>query len=243
MAESTEGHIVKRYDGELSHLRSRVLEMGGLAADQVRRAAHALDQQDVAAAREIVTRDHRINALEIKTDEQITQLLARRQPMANDLRMIMAVSKSVTDLERIGDEAAKIARMVVHIYGQDASPPNEKLLLDIPKLEQLASEMLRRALNAFDRLDLGEALAVVQSDGRMDDEFQSALRRLTTYLLEDARNVGHTINVTLIMRALERIGDHAKNIAEYVVYCLEGRDVRHQELQGPLSDAVKSTSG
>jgi len=243
MVERTEGHIVKRYDGELNHLRTRVLEMGGLAADQLRRAAHALDQQDLAEAREIVSRDHRINALEVKTDEEITQLLARRQPMANDLRMIMAVSKSVTDLERIGDEAAKIARMVMHIYGQDTSPPNEKLLLDIPKLQDLASEMLRRALNAFDQLDLAEALAVVESDGRMDGEFQSALRRLTTYVLEDARNVGHTINVTLILRALERVGDHAKNIAEYVVYCLEGRDVRHQDYQSPLPDPLKSSSG
>jgi phosphate transport system protein len=227
MAERTEGHTVKRYDGELNHLRGRVLEMGGLAADQMRRSIGALEQQDVSEAREVVARDHRVNTLEVETDEELAQLLARRQPMAADLRMIIAVSKAVTDLERIGDEAAKISRMVIHLYDQDSPPPSERLLMDIPKLDSVARDMLRRALAAFDQLDLAEALAVMQSDGRMDLEFQSALRRLTTFVLEDARNVGHAINVTLILRALERIGDHAKNIAEYVVYCLEGRDVRH----------------
>lgn len=240
MTEQTEGHIVKRYDGELNHLRSRVLEMGGLASEQLRLALHALDEQDVGEAREVIARDHEVNALEVDTDEEVSELLARRQPMARDLRMIMAVSKTVTDLERVGDEAAKIARMVIQLYGQDSSPPSERLLADVPKMDALVRHMLRQSLDSFDRLDLDDALAVVQGDGRIDAEFQAALRRLTTYVLEDARNVGHVINITLLLRALERIGDHAKNIAEYVIYCLEGKDIRHLK---PKSAIAASLNG
>lgn len=227
MTMATEGHTVKRYDEALQHLRSQVMEMGGLVEDQIARALKALDDEDVSAAREVVGRDHRVNALEVSIDEECTQLLALRQPMAGDLRMIMVLSKSVTDLERIGDEAQKIARMVIQIYGSVSSPPSYRLFREVFSMGKLATGMLQGALDALARQDAERALEVARGDDDLDREFQSAVRHLSTYMMEDARIIGHAVNVVFMVKALERIGDHAKNIAEYTVYLIKGKDIRH----------------
>ncbi|HXH02765.1 MAG TPA: phosphate signaling complex protein PhoU [Candidatus Competibacteraceae bacterium] len=229
MPVNTDAHIVKKYDQQLSHLRSLVLEMGGLVEDQIARAVRALDEEDLDTAREVIARDHQVNALEVKVDEETTQLLALRQPLGIDLRMIMSMAKTVTDLERIGDEAEKIARMTVHMYGDDGSIPNSLLLRDVGTMARLASGMLRGALDALARLDTDKALEVAQGDDELDREFQSALRRLITFMMEDHRHIGHAIDVVFVIKALERIGDHSKNIAEHVIYLVQGKDIRHQD--------------
>ena len=227
MFVTTDGHTVKSYDEALARLRSQVMEMGGLVEDQIARALKALDDEDVGAARDVVGRDHKINAMEVKIDEECTQLLALRQPMAGDLRMIMVISKAVTDLERIGDEAQKIARMVVQIYNSTSSSPSYRLFREVFSMGKLATNMLQGALDALARQDVDKAMEVAQGDDDLDREFNSAMRHLSTYMMEDARVIGHAVNVIFMVKALERIGDHAKNIAEYTIYLIKGKDVRH----------------
>ena len=228
MVEPTEGHTVKRYDAELSHLRGRVIEMGGLALDQINQAVNALINEDLEAAENVIDRDHINDTLEVQIDEEVVNLIARRQPVANDLRIIIAASKAVADLERIGDEAVKIARIVMFVYGHDENSPNKRLLRDVRVTSQLATGMLRKSLDAFDRLDVDNAVKVIEQDLKLDEEFQASMRHLVTYVMEDTRTIGHAINVVLIIKALERVGDHAKNIAEYIVYQVKGKDVRHK---------------
>ena len=220
-------HTVKRFDQELGELNTLVLQMGGLVQEQISNAVQALRNEDLEASREVIARDHVVNFMDVQADERIVNLLALRQPMGRDLRMIMSLGKTVTDLERIGDEAERIARMTIQIYDGDANHPNRRLLRDTASMAGLATAMLRDALDSLARLDVDKALEVAKGDAELDGEFQSALRRLATYLLEDSRNVGHTINVTFIIKSLERIGDHAKNIAEYVIFLVKGKDVRH----------------
>lgn len=220
-------HTVKRFDQELSELNSLVLRMGGLVQEQISHAMEAMRNEDLEASREVIARDHVVNFMDVQADERIVNLLALRQPMGRDLRMIMSLGKTVTDLERIGDEAERIARMTIQIYANSAIHPSRKLLRDTISMARVATAMLREALDALARLDVDKALEVAKSDAELDGEFQSALRRLATYILEDSRNVGHTINVTFVIKSLERIGDHAKNIAEYVIFLVKGKDVRH----------------
>ncbi len=220
-------HTVKSYDKELTELNALVLRMGGLVQEQIGGAVEALRNEDAETARNVIARDHVVNFLDVQADEQIVNLLARRQPMGRDLRMVISLSKTVSDLERIGDEAEAIARMAIHVYEGGAPSPSRKLIRDIGPMSQLAVHMLRDALDALARLDVDLALEVAKADRELDADFQSALRHLATFILEDSRNVGHTINVTFVLKALERIGDHAKNIAEYVVFLVKGKDVRH----------------
>ncbi len=220
-------HTFKRFDQELTHLNSVVLRMGGLVEDQIARAVNALRDADLEAARNVVARDHVVNFLDVQADEQIVNLLALRQPMGRDLRMILSLGKTVTDLERIGDEAERIARMTIDIYDSNNPPPDALLLSDAYRMSNLATRMLHDVLDALARLDVDKAVRVARGHTELDSEFQAALRRLSTYIMEDARNVGHIINVTFIVKSLERIGDHAKNIAEYVVFLVKGKDVRH----------------
>ena len=220
-------HTVKRYDQELSDLNALVLRMGGVVQDQIDRAMKALHERDVELARDVIARDHVVNFMDVQADERTMNLLARRQPMGRDLRMVMSLEKAVCDLERIGDEAERIARMAIHLMESGAPSPNPKLLRDTHAMARLASIMLKDALDALARLDIDRALAVAKDDAELDHEFQSALRRLATFIMEDARNVGHVISATLILKSIERIGDHSKNIAEYVVYLVKGKDVRH----------------
>jgi phosphate transport system protein len=231
MVQPMEGHTVQRFDGELSNLHLMILEMGGLVVDQVNLALRALREKDTAAAQLVVHREPRIDAMEVKLDDEVVTVIARRCPVARDLRITTAISKAVTDLERIGDEAARLAHLVISIYDSESSDPSSHLLRDTINMGRLAHGMLSEALEIFDSLNADKAEAMVKNHGELDAEFQSSLRRLTTFLLEDARNIGHTVNIVLILKALERIGDHARNIAEYVIYLIKGEDVRHQQIE------------
>ncbi|PWV63531.1 phosphate signaling complex protein PhoU [Plasticicumulans acidivorans] len=237
MSVSTDGHTVKRYDQQLGDLRSLVLEMGGLVEDQIQRAVQALQDEDLGTAREVIARDHVVNGFDVRADEEVVNLLALRQPVGSDLRLILSMAKTVTDLERIGDEAQKIARMVTHIF-DGSSAPNQKLLRDVAGMAKLAANMLHGALDALARMDVDRAIEIACGDEELDTEFQSALRRLVTFMMEDPRTIGHAIDVLFMIKALERIGDHAKNIAEYVVYLVKGKDVRHVSIES-LSAAGK----
>jgi len=244
MAHPTEGHTVRRYDGELNNLHMLSLEMGGLVLNQTQEALDALLHKDLQRATRVIERDHEVNRLELRIDAEVTSVIARRGPMAQDLRTIMAVSKAVTDMERIGDEAAKIAGVVLNIYDNERADPSVHLLRDVTHMGRLAVEMLRDSLEVLDRLDAGKAEDVIASQSEMGLEFQATFRRLVTYIMEDYRNLGHAINVVLISKALERIGDHAKNIAEYVIYLIRGTDIRHrdEELRGEPGISVPSRS-
>ncbi|MEE4377481.1 MAG: phosphate signaling complex protein PhoU [Candidatus Competibacteraceae bacterium] len=239
MVITKDEHTVKSYDQDLSNLRNLVLEMGGLVEDQINRALKALDDEDLTAARDVIAKDQAVNAMHLKADEESVNLLALRQPLGSDLRSIMSLAKTANDLERIGDEAEKVARMVVHIYDSPTSPPSNRLFRDVMSTARLAVEMLRGSLDALARLDVEKALTVAKRDAELDREFQSALRYLITYMMEDVRTIGHAINVIFMIKSLERIGDHAKNIAEYVIYLVKGTDIRHASVddieQGLLS--------
>jgi len=217
-------HISKQFDAELEAVRSRVLQMGGLVEEQIVKAVDGLASGDLAALDRVIEDDHRVNAMEVGLDESCSQIIARRQPAASDLRLVMAIIKTITDLERIGDEAEKIARMAKLIH--------EAERVHLPRLElkhvaSLALSMLRKALDAFARLDVNSALQVVKQDREVDDEFRSILRQLITFMMEDPRTISRCLETLFMAKAIERIGDHAKNMAEYVVYMVEGRDVRH----------------
>ncbi|MDG4553710.1 MAG: phosphate signaling complex protein PhoU [Candidatus Competibacter sp.] len=238
MTISHDAHTVKQFDTQLANLRNLVLEMGGLVEDQIKNAVKSLDDEDLTLAREVIARDQIINGLQVKIDEDSITLIALRQPVGGDLRLIMSLSKAVTDLERIGDEAEKIARMTIKTYDVVSSPPSAKLLRDVTPMAKLAADMLHGCLDALARLDVEMAVDVARGDDNLDQEFQSALRRLITYMMEDPRTIGHAINVLFIIKALERIGDHAKNIAEYIIYLVKGKDVRHVSMEVLEKDAM-----
>jgi len=232
MIQPMEGHTVHRFDGELNNLHMLILEMGGLVLDQVRQSIVAVTEKNIAAARLVIQREPEVDGLEVKIDEENIIVIAKRCPVAKDLRITTAVSKAVTDLERIGDEAARIANQALQLYGSDTSDPSSHLLRDIKTMGNLSLRMLQDALDIFDTFDVARARVLARGNVELDEEFQSSLRRLATFVLEDARNVGHTINVTLIIKALERIGEHARNMAEYVIYLVKGEDIRHQTAAG-----------
>jgi len=218
-------HTSKQFDHELESVRARVLQMGGLVEEQTVKALQALTDGDLELCARVVEEDHRVNAMEVAIDEDCSTIIARRQPAAGDLRMLMMVVKTITDLERIGDEAAKIARMTQLIYGSDRMPIPR--VVEIKHVANTAIEMLRKALDAFARLDLGAAAEVVKRDQQVDDEFRAILRQLITFMMEDPRTITHALEILFIAKAIERIGDHAKNMSEYVVYMVKGKDVRH----------------
>ncbi|MDS4022795.1 MAG: phosphate signaling complex protein PhoU [Candidatus Competibacter sp.] len=228
MPINLDAHTVKQFDVQLANLRNMVLEMGGLAEDQIKRAIAALNEEDLNAAREVIARDRLINGMQVKADEDCVSMIALRQPVGSDLRLIMSLANTVTDLERIGDGAKKIARMTLQIYDGVSSPPSAKLLRDVTPMAKLAADMLHDGLDALARLDVEKALLIINNDDELDQEFQSALRRLITYMMEDSRTIGHAINVVFIIKALERIGDHCKNIAEHIVYLVEGKNVQQR---------------
>ena len=217
-------HISKQFDAELEAVRSRVLQIGGLVEEQIVKALDGLGSGDLQALERVIDDDHRVNAMEVGLDESCSQIIARRQPAAGDLRLVMAVIKTITDLERVGDEAEKIARMakLIHGAGQAQLPR-----LELKHVAGLALSMLRQALDAFARLDVDAALRVVKQDRGVDDEFRSILRQLITFMMEDPRTITRCLEILFVAKAIERIGDHAKSMAEYVVYMVEGRDVRH----------------
>jgi phosphate transport system protein len=223
-------HISKQFDAELEDVRTRVLQMGGLVEEQIRRAADTLVTGDMAEINAVQENDHRVNAMEVDLDEACSHIIARRQPAAGDLRLLIAVIKTITDLERIGDEAEKIARMAKLIHDAERMHMPR---IEIRHVASLALAMLRKSLDAFARLDVKAAQEVVRQDDAVDNEFRSILRQLITFMMEDPRTITRCLEVLFVAKALERIGDHSKNMAEYVVYMVEGRDVRHMR-----SDAI-----
>jgi phosphate transport system protein len=230
MNDLTGGHIVHAFNDELNQINNLVLQLGDLGLEQLRRAVQSLYDEDIQAAEQIIERDRAMNELDIKADEEIIRLIAKRQPVAKDLRDVLTVQKTVNDLERVGDEARKVAGLTIHFYAQDKHPPNGHMLHDIFKMAEVVDAMLKKSLAAFRDLDLQQALEVIREDTELDEEYRAALRRLSTYVMEDARNVGYMVEVTLTLRALERIGGHAKNIGGYVIFLVTGRDVRHESL-------------
>ena len=221
---STE-HTSKQFDAELEAVRARVLQMGGLVESQIRLSIEALVNGDVPLMNRIIADDHRVNAMEVEIDESCNQIIARRQPAAGDLRMVMTVIKTITDLERIGDEAEKIARM-----GKLLSQRTSIILpryTEIKHAADLALDMLRKSLDAFARLDLAHAAQVVRQDELVDAEFRTIMRYLITFMMEDPRTISTALEILFIAKAIVRIGDHAKNMSEYVVYMVKGKDVRH----------------
>jgi phosphate transport system protein len=225
MPLNTQEHTSKRYDAELETVRSLVLQMGGLVETQITAAIEALTSGNLQLAEQTIANDHRVNALEVQIDEDCAHIIARRQPAAQDLRMLVTVIKMITDLERIGDEAEKIARMTKLIYSA------ERLLLprfgEIKVAAGIALEMLKKALDAFARVDISEAAAVVRQDRLLDEQFRGIMRQLITFMMEDPRTISTSIEILFVAKALERIGDHSKNMSEYVVYLVKGKDVRH----------------
>jgi len=218
-------HTSKQFDAELEAVRASVLQMGGLVEVQIRLAVEALVSGDVALMGRVIADDHRVNALEVGIDESCNEIIARRQPTAGDLRMVTTVIKTITDLERIGDEAKKIARM--------AKSLSEKSSLGLPRYKEiehsarLVSDMLRKSLDAFAHLELSTVAQVVRQDEQVDDEFRAIMRYLITFMMEDPRTISTALEILFVAKAIERIGDHAKNMSEYVVYMVKGRDVRH----------------
>jgi len=229
-------HTLKQFDTELEDIRARVLQMGGLVEQQISRAVEALTSGNVVLARQVMEDDHRVNALEVTIDEECSTVIAKRQPAAKDLRMILTVVKTITDLERIGDEAAKIARMTLSLYSTDR--PTMPRTTEVQHVGDIAIGMLRNALDAFARLDLTVAAKVVRQDQQVDSEFKAILRQLITFMMEDPRTISHAIDVLFIAKSIERIGDHSKNISEYVVYLVKGKDVRHTGVEALEREAL-----
>jgi phosphate transport system protein len=218
-------HTYKQYDAELEAVRAKVLQMGGLVEQQIINALESLISVNPKLAQDVMQADHRVNALEVQVDEDCSHIIARRQPAAGDLRMIMMVVKTITDLERIGDEATKIARVAQKIYESDRM--YKPRFNEIKTMVTLVREMLRTALDAFARLDVTRTVEVARQDEQVDEQFRAAMRQLITFMLEDPRTISMSLEVLFVAKAIERIGDHAKNIAEYVVYMVKGKDVRH----------------
>ncbi|MEZ5535553.1 MAG: phosphate signaling complex protein PhoU [Thiolinea sp.] len=219
-------HTSQQYNQELEEVRNLAMQMGGIVEKQLANALKSLMENDVQLAEKVAISDYKVNRLEVSIDEQCAQIIARRQPTAGDLRLLIAIIKSVTDLERIGDEAEKIARY----SAQTTSIGSTNLHESLRHLGDYVKEMLRESLDAMARMDEKKAMEIAHSDGRIDSEFESLSRNLLTRMMEDPRNIKDSLNVTWCARSLERIGDHCKNICEYVVYLVEGKDIRHLSL-------------
>jgi phosphate transport system protein len=241
MNELTNGHIVKAYSEELESINGLVVELGELGLDQLRRAVQTLKDENTKEAGLVIDRDQELNAIDIRADEEIIRLIAKRQPMAKDLRDILTVQKIITDLERVGDEARKIANLTIHFYDNGKPPPSNEILHDIFDMANFVDEMLSLSLEAYTKVDSKLALAVIGQEKRLFDEFRGALRRLSTFIMEDARSVGHVVDIVLAIRALERIGGHAKNIGGHVIFLITGKDVRHEDINVIQSEVASIT--
>jgi phosphate transport system protein len=222
-------HISKQFEADLDTTRTRVLQMGGLVEAQILAAIDAYSTGSAELITQVVDNDARVNGYEVAIDGACSQLLVRRQPAAVDLRLIMAISKIVTDLERMGDEAKKIARMAKKIH--EGGAHHARRFPAIRHAAQIAVKMLRQALDAFARLDLPSAAEVLKEDSEIDAEFKSVLRQLITYMMEDPRTISTALETVWVAKAVERIGDHAKNLSEQVIYIVKGTDVRHTSFE------------
>ena len=218
-------HLSSQFDSELNGVSSRVMELGGLVESQIRLAIYSLSQFNPETANQVLETEVRVNTMEVDIDRELSSIIARRQPTARDLRLLIAISKTTANLERAGDEAAKIARMVRSIIesGSARSLPSS----DLRVAAELASGLLRKALDAFARLDTAVAVSILKEDDQIDKEFDGFVRKLITYMMEDPRTISASLDLLFVAKAIERIGDHAKNIAEFIIYIVKGEDIRH----------------
>ena len=224
----SEKHLSSQFDSELNRVSARVMELGGLVEQQIHQAVYALTQFSTESIAQINANEDRVNAMEVEIDYELSSIIGRRQPTARDLRMLMAFSKVTANLERMGDEAHKIARMVQSIIesGAARSLPSSELRV----AAEMASGMLRKALDALARLDTKSAVLILKEDDLIDSEFDGFVRKLITYMMEDPRKISPSLDLLFVAKAIERIGDHSKNVAELIIYLVEGKDIRHQTM-------------
>jgi phosphate transport system protein len=233
----TEKHLSTQFDAELTDISARVLEMGGIAEAQVAQAIYALTHFSGDTASQVLAREEQVNALEVQIDRELSTIIARRQPTARDLRLLIAVSKTIANLERVGDEAARIARTVQRLLNAGVSSRMRLPVADLEFESELAIKQLRKALDAFARLDVEAALEVLKQDDQIDREFDGLMRKLITYMMEDPRTISASIDLVFVAKAIERVGDHAKNLAEVIIYIVKGADVRHNSPETAASMA------
>jgi phosphate transport system protein len=234
----TEKHLSSQFDVELAGVSNRVLEMGGLVEVQVSQAIHALTEFSMETAAQVLRQEERVNQFEVDIDRDLSAIIARRQPTARDLRLLISVSRTIANLERVGDEAARIARAVERLVNSGVPARMRLPVSDLRFEADLAIASLRNALDAFARLDTGKALEVLKHDDQIDVEFDGLLRKLITYMMEDPRTISSSIDLVFVAKAIERIGDHAKNLAEAVIYVVKGTDVRHHSV-ADVEDVVR----
>jgi phosphate transport system protein len=220
-----ENHYMKQFDEELEEIRTRLMEMGGKVEQQLQNAIRAIGEADSQLAEEVIKEEQLVDNMEVDIDEACILIIARRQPAASDLRLVMMVTKAVNDLERIGDEAKKIANHALILADEDGS---SKGYTEVRHLGQSVMSMLSNALDAFARFDVDAAMRTIEEDKQIDQEYKTALRELATYMMEDPRSISRVINILWVVRSLERIGDHAKNLCEQIVFVVNGKDIRHQ---------------
>jgi phosphate transport system protein len=226
-------HTTRQYDTELDEIRTRVLQMGGYVEQQVTLALEGLQEGDLPTIERVIENDKRVNLYEVELDEACTHIIARRQPAANDLRSILSVFKVVTDLERIGDEAKKIAKVARQVHGSnDGVRPS----IQIKHAGAMAVHQLRKALDSFARQDIDSAAEILKEDKDLDAEFKSLMRQLITYMMEDPRTISRGIDLLFAAKAIERIGDHAKNVAENTIFLARGKDVRHVGVEAVMRE-------
>lgn len=232
-------HISKQFNIDLEHLRTHLLEMGGLVEEQVIDAVRAIETADGDLAEKVLKTEELVDKREVEIDRECTLVLARRQPAATDLRLVLMVTKATRDLERMGDEANKIAKMAIALNDDGAAPRG---YVELRHIGSGVIKLVNLALDAFARFDVNSAMRVMREDKLIDQEYRSAIRELVTYMMEDPRSITRVMNVMWALRALERIGDHARNIAEHVIYLVHGMDVRHisiSELEERLEEKEK----
>ncbi|BFM50172.1 phosphate signaling complex protein PhoU [Marinomonas sp. THO17] len=237
MQELTTDHISQQFNNELEQLRQHFLTMGGVVEKQVQDAVQALLDANGSLAEDVKDKDATVNQLDGLIDEECTRILAKRQPAASDLRMILSISKAVSELERMGDEAKKIANLAMNLISEGEAPRG---YVEINRIGQMVSRMIHDALDAYARLDIDTAIKVAKQDRTVDQEYNTALRSLVTYMMEDPRSISRVINVIWVLRSLERIGDHARHTCQHLIYMVKGVDVRHvhvNDLAGEVKDA------
>lgn len=233
--EAISHHISQQFNHDLEEAKDHLLAMGGTVEKQVQDSILALIDADSALAASVFVTEKYINQMERTLDEECTRIIALRQPAASDLRMVVAISKAITDIERIGDEANKIAKLAIKLSEEGASPRG---YIEVRHIGNHVVKMVHDALDAFARFDPKMALDVAKEDKLVDIEYEAAMRQLVTYMMEDPRSISRVINVLWALRALERIGDHARNIAEYVIFLVQGKDVRHIGLENMAEEVL-----